>query len=466
MLIRLLHLSVALAVLPGIYGNARAQQVLTLKEAVETAVANYGTIRAKNSYLESSRARVQQSVYETLPNLHVSVQSTYGTINGQNGPMYGFGGLGVASSGLPLPQQNWNSAFGALYLSNVNWEFFAFGRARDKVKAAQAAVLSEEADLEQEIFRHRVKVAGAYLNLLAAGRLKASYLKNFERAEAIRTIVHSKAKNGLIPGVDSSLANAEVANARMLLIRSQDFEQEQNNLLARLMGVPVRAFVPDTTFLNQLPAMPGAELTRKTDAHPLVKAHMGRIAVNEAQTRYLKTFYYPSFSLVGIFQTRGSGFSSQYASDQTAYTHNFFEGLRPVRSNYLLGVGATWNLTQPLRSGQQVKSQQWTGKGLQEELDLLNQQLIAQQELADTKMANAWAVFREAPRQTSAASEAYRQKSVQYQNGLTTLVEVSQALYSLIRAETDQAIAAGNVWQALLLRAAAAGDYGIFDNGR
>jgi hypothetical protein len=63
-----------------------------------------------------------------------------------------------------------------------------------------------------------------------------------------------------------------------------------------------------------------------------------------------------------------------------------------------------------------------------------------------------------------AASDAYLQKSVLYKNGLTNLVDVTQALYALIRAETDKDIAYSNVWQALLLKAAAAGDFSIFEN--
>jgi hypothetical protein len=63
-----------------------------------------------------------------------------------------------------------------------------------------------------------------------------------------------------------------------------------------------------------------------------------------------------------------------------------------------------------------------------------------------------------------AASDAYLQKSVLYRNGLATIVDITQALYTLNRAETDRDIAVSNVWQALLLKAAASGDFGLFIN--
>jgi hypothetical protein len=51
-----------------------------------------------------------------------------------------------------------------------------------------------------------------------------------------------------------------------------------------------------------------------------------------------------------------------------------------------------------------------------------------------------------------------------YKNGLTNLLDLTQTLYVLVRAETDRDIAYNNVWQALLLKAASSGDFSIFEN--
>src|SRR5688500_6386088 len=142
------------------YHKAKSQ-VLTMEEALQTAIANYRTIQAKQNYLGASRANEKYSRREALPNFTLAAQQDYGTVNGQNGPLYGFGGLGVASSGLPLPKQNWNAAFGALYLANFNWDFFAFGRVRKRIEVATKEVEREEKDYQQELFQHQVRVAGA-----------------------------------------------------------------------------------------------------------------------------------------------------------------------------------------------------------------------------------------------------------------------------------------------------------------
>jgi outer membrane protein TolC len=437
-----------------ILSNPISAQVLTLNDAIETALSNYASIKAKNNYLNASKATLNQSKKEYLPNLNLSAQQDFGTVNGQNGPLYGMG-LSVASSGLPLPEQNWNSAFGALYLTNVNWDFFAFGRARERINVSQSMVSRDELDLAQEQFQHGVRVSAAYLNLVAAQRLTQSWENNLQRAAAL--------KNGLIPGVDSSLANAEVSNAKISITQAKDFEQEQANTLARLMGITNQTFQLDTTFVKRMPRTLADSATRPED-HPLLKFYASRIAVSNQQAKFYQTLGMPVFSLFGVFQGRGAGFSSNYAVDQHAYTQNYFEGVRPVRANYLFGVGATWNITNVTRTRQQVAAQSFISNALKEEYNLADQQIRNQLLLADNKIRNAMANFQEAPVQVQSASDAYTQKSVLYKNGLSNIVDLTQALYILNRAETNRDIAVTNLWQALLLKAAAAGDFDLFAN--
>ena len=442
------------------YGGKVSAQVLPLRDAIETALSNYGTIKAKSNQIYSSKSLVSQSHKDYLPNLNLQLQQDYGTVNGQNGPLYGMG-LSVASSGLPLSHQNWNSGFGALYLTNVNWDVFAFGRAREKIKSAENVVKRDESDLNQELFQHKIKVAGAYLNLLAAQRLTASWVKNLERATALKSVVATRAKNGLIPGVDSSLAGAEVSNARIAVTRAKDFEQEQETRLATLMGIQTQKFQLDTTFIANIPALS----TPQTDVtHPLLNYYKQRIEVSNGQARYFQTLAYPTVSLFGVFQGRGSGFSYGYTQDQTAYNHSYLKGINPVRANYLLGVGMVWNMTSVLRIRQQVAAQKFVSNALQNEYEMLNRELENQSAMADNKIKNALANYDEAPTQLKAASDAYLQKNVLYKNGLSNIVDITQAMYALNRAETDRDIAYSNVWQALLLKAAAEGDFGLFLN--
>ncbi|NDE09608.1 MAG: TolC family protein [Chitinophagia bacterium] len=419
-------------------------------------------IKAKTKYAEASKIAVQQAKRENLPNFSLSAQQDFGTVNGQFGPLFGFNGLGVASSGPALAQQNNNAAFGASYLTNFNWDFFAFGKAKQKVKVAEAMALKDSKDLDQELFQHKIKIAAAYLNLIAAQQLKRSYEKNLNRADTFRRIAIAKVLSGMIPGVDSSQANAEYSSAKILLTKSIDQEASISNQLFQLVGIAPQTYSLDSFFINRIPKISSDSIAFQK--HPLLQFYKSRINASDAQSRFIKKSSYPVFTAVGVVQGRGSGFKSDYLVNPLDFTKNYWSGISPTRSNYLLGVGVTWNITQPLRISQQVKFQNLISKGLQEEYILVNQQITAQLQLSDIKIKNALLIFQEAPMQIKAATDAYIQKSVLYKNGLTNLVDLTQTLYVLVRAETDRDISYNNVWQALLLKAASAGDFSLFEN--
>jgi outer membrane protein TolC len=445
-------------------GNEVQAQTLSLKDALSTALTNYGAIKAKESYAKASEAGVVQAKRDYLPNVSLSAQQDYGTINGQNGPSYGLGGLGIASSGPSFDRQNWNAAFGALYLANINWDFFTFGRIKEKVKVAQRVLNRDEQDLNQEKFQHQVRVSAAYLNLLAAQRLTKSQEKNLQRAITFKNTAVIRASNGLIAGVDSSLAKAEVSNAKIALTKAKDLEQEQANKLGTLMGVTATDLLVDTASITRIPAELYQDSVLNSKKHPILQYFENRIALSNEQVKLFRKSYYPTFSLFGVMQGRGSGFSAAYAQNQSAYTQNYADGINPVRGNYLLGLGMVWNLTTILRTHPQVRAQEYLSQGLKAEYAQVNQQLEAQLALANTKLKNALANYNEAAIQVKAAADAYLQKSTLYKNGLTTIVDLTQALFTLNRAETDRDIAYNNVWQALLLKSAALGNFDLFIN--
>jgi len=284
--------------------KARGQKILSIREAEQIALANYGTIKAKTNQLNASKAYLTETKTEYLPNVNLSAQQDYGTVNSQFGPLYGFNGLSAASSGPVLPNQSWSAGFGSLYLSNVNWDFFAFGRASEKIKVQKSAVSKDETDLAQEQFQHQVRVAGAYLNLLAAQALSKAQQDNLNRAIDLQKVVVARVKNGLNPGVDSSQANAEVSNARIALTNAQETEQEQGNQLAFYLGIPPQNFQLDSAFVTKTPVNMGLQAQISLENHPILRFYQNRINVSDEQARFLNTYSYPTFSLFGVYQGR------------------------------------------------------------------------------------------------------------------------------------------------------------------
>jgi outer membrane protein TolC len=111
---------------------------------------------------------------------------------------------------------------------------------------------------------------------------------------------------------------------------------------------------------------------------------------------------------------------------------------------------------------QQVKAQQFISDAYQNEYNQVTTELKNQLSLSDERIENSLQSVHEVPLQYKAASDAYVQKTVLYKNGLTDIVDLQQALYTLNRAQTDLSVAYVNVWQALLLKAATSGDFELF----
>jgi outer membrane protein TolC len=446
--------------------NLRAQDVqqsLSLGQALETGVQNFQRIQAKRNYVLSSEALTRNARNEYLPNVIASVQQNYGTINGQFGPLGAVGVLGVASAGPAYQDQSWNAAFGALYIVNMNWEVFTFGRVRSRIEAAKAQVSRDSADLAQEEFVHKVKISGAYLNLLIAQQLVRSAQSNLTRAEIVQRTVRARALSGLNPGVDSALANAEVSRAKLSLIDLRNNEQLVRNQLAQLLALNGLQAVLDTSFFTREPTI------FTTDAvvaqNPQVKFYQARINQADKTTSLVKKSILPGITLFGIYQARASGFDYNYTPQYSdRYSQRYSDGVDPSRFNYVAGVSLSWNLMSPLKVRQQARSQHFISEAYKNEYDQISVQLQNELLLADQRIENSLQSIREVPLQYQAASDAYIQKSVLYKNGLTTLVDLQQAIYALNRAEIDRSVAYLNVWQALLQKAAASGDFNLFSN--
>lgn len=437
-------------------------QTLHLEEALQIALNNYEKIKSKEYALAASKQDVEVSKRNYLPNLTIAAQQNYGTINAQNGPLYGQGGLGVASTSMPIADQNWNAAFGSLYLANVNWDFFTFGRYKNQTKVAELSQQVREQDLSQEKFQYQIKVMGAYLNLLATQRIRLVQQINLDRAEVFMTTTLSKVESGLLPGVDASLAKAEVSNAKSALLLANDKVFDHTKNLAVLMGVAYQDFELDSTFLTQIPVQKNSFADNDIQQHPYLQYQKGQIETSKQRERLFRSEGLPVFSLFGVMQGRGSGFGYNYVQDQSAYSKNYLDGVGIHRTNYILGLGLSWNITNWFRNQPKIKSQGYHTQSLNSDYELTHQELLVQSKMAEVKLVNALDNYKETPIQVKAASDAYKQSIALYDNGLSTIVDLTQAHYVLNRAETDNEIAFNNVWQALLLKTAASGDLDIF----
>ncbi|MDM1362343.1 TolC family protein [Myroides marinus] len=432
-------------------------QELKLDAALKQAIERYDLIKVKEARLAASQENTTNQKGNYFPDLTFGAQQSYGTINAQNGPLYAYGGLGSAATSMPLAEQNWNAAFGSLYFANVNWNIFSFGKTKEGVTMAKAQQEVNLKDLEQEVFQQQVKVSATYLNLLATQRIKYVQQKNLERAKVFHEVTAAKAKSGLLPQVDERLAMAEVANAEVLHIKAYDKEIEFNKQLAVLLDEDTKLYQLDDVFVLDKPQILEEEV-KSRDQHPMLLLQESKIAQSESMERLVTKGSLPTLNGFGVLQGRGSGFDYNYVQDNSAYSTAYGKGVGIDRGNYLVGLQLTWNVSNFFRTTYKRKQQEYITKSYEHEFLQMDKELANQVTLTKEKYANAQAVWTQSKIQLEAAEVAFKQQKALYDNGLSNLVDFTQALYTLQRAEIDYEIAQNNVWQSLLLQASAHGD--------
>lgn len=436
-------------------------QILKLEDALYRAQNQYDKIKAKQQLVNASVQNTDFQKQQYLPDFTFSAQQSFGTINASHGTMYAYGGLGSAATSMPLAEQNWNAAFGSLYFANINWNLFSFGKIKNQIELGSKKELTAQADLQQEIFQQQIKVSATYFNLLASQRIKFVQEKNAERAQVFYEMTHARAKSGLIPEVDSQLAKAEWSNAKSMQIKAYDKELEWSKQLAILMNDDFKTYQLDSLYSTSLPEKLMTTSENNSSNHPYLQWQQSQIDESKQNINVLKAHKKPNLSVFGVIQGRGSGFESNYAQDNSAYSPNYLKGVGIDRGNYLLGVSLNWNITHIFRTNTKIKEQQFVTQSLQYTFDAQQKELKTLSHQANEQLKNAYNNFDETKVQLEAAALAHQQQTALYKNGLTTLVDFMQALYSLNRAEIEYEIAQNNAWQALLLLASAQGDIQI-----
>ncbi|QDK81312.1 TolC family protein [Spirosoma sp. KCTC 42546] len=469
---RYLGLAVILAIASFWAGLVAAQSVnslpavanqLSLPKALELARTNYPSLRGKLATIRAAEAEAQGLQVALLPQAGVQAQTLNATSNQVRGAYVSNGGLLLPISGVRTDgfnnQATWTSGASLV----VDWEAVTFGRRQARRSQARLAIEQAQADYEGEFFTHQVRVCDAYLLALNAQKSVALQTANLQRAQALQRVIRASTEGGLRPGIDSAIANTEVARARLQVLESQQLAQQQVLRLTELIGQPNPTVQLDSmAFYNRLPRLLNTQ-SGSVALHPQLRVFQKSIELGKANEALLKAAALPSVSVLGSLQGRGSGISERAQPDGTFRIDPSLGAGLPLRSyNYIVGVTAIWRPTDLLRSKYALSAQRERINAFQQ---TYNQQALgiqAASQNASLQLELAQARADQAPLQLDAAQQAYTQSQARYESGLDNILALTQTTALLNRAEVDQAIVTNSVWRALLLRAATAGDLDSF----
>lgn len=440
-------------------------ELLSLNKAIELAKQNYPAIKAKAAEREASSAELATARSNYIPNLVVQAQAINATSNQVRGTFFPNEGMaipvagGIKTNGTNSNDMVWTSFATAF----VNWKIFNFGKVKSKVDLAKAEINKTQTDYDNEVFQQQIKVCDAYLlSVLYEGIVKA-HQANLDRVKALKTVTVAYTQSGLKSGVDSSLVNAEYSKAYLLLLESQRIAREQKIILFEMMGVSGEnnLMLDTAVYLSKTPQ--NISLDNKIASSPVLNYYQSVIDYNQAKIKAIKRSELPSISILGATFGRGSGISDKPNSlGGFNYDKSLGGGLSFRAYDYLIGVSTIWNITSSYRNLTEGRKQFFITKQTQEIFNEEKLKLEGELERANLRFTAAKEAANQAPVQLRAAKDAYNQSKSRYDNGLNTIIELTQTFSILNRSEVDLTVANGNTWRALLSVAAASGNLDLF----
>lgn len=335
-----------------------------LEQLVERLASQNLDVQTATARLFQSRAQLgttAAAAYPTLNgqgNVYRQQYSKNGVIslatNGPGGSSAGGGSAGSGSSGgsggasstssLTAPLTNGFESYTLGF--DASWELDLWGRVRRSVESAEAQVQAAAEQRRNALVSSQAELARDYIQLRGTQDMIRINQANVRANEQILEVVRTRQEKGLVTGLDTANARAQVEAIRAQLPQLQQQEIQQINAISLLLAEPPLALSQELLSGRAIPpapprvpvGIPSELFLRRPDirqAEASLHAAVAQIGVAEAQFFPTVTLTAsPVVNAVDPFKLfRGS--SLQYMNIGPSFSIPLFEGGR-LRSNLVL----------------------------------------------------------------------------------------------------------------------------------
>ncbi|WP_084489980.1 TolC family protein [Niabella ginsenosidivorans] len=430
---------------------ASAQSHLTLLNLIDSSKANLPLFRQKLALIKAAQARITATRHSFLPTLQGAEQLNIGTDNSLSGAVFGLGLLPSASGGINAVN-NMDPATGNVAVLSGDYELVNFGLNGARLKAARADLAINHADFNKDLYAVKSKVVLLYLNLLKYEIKLTTDQQNIDRYSSICKVIRALSGSGLIAGADSSMANAELAKARIGYNQTQGIINQYKEQLAFVTGIPSQQIIVDTSFYGHLhPIPPVMNFPIDSIRNPLLDYYNARKNIFRTNELLIRKSYLPKIHLMASAWARGS--SIQYNNSYQPLS----TGLGYQRYNYLAGLALTYNFLNGIYRKDRLAENRNELEASEQELEQERLALQSQTLQADNDLQISRANLKQIPVQLSSAEVVYKQKLAQYKAGLISLIDLTNASFVLYRSQIDYIEANTDWYLALLNKAVSTG---------
>jgi NodT family efflux transporter outer membrane factor (OMF) lipoprotein len=320
------------------------------------------------------------------------------------------------------------------------WELDFWGKFRRGVESADGVYLASIATYDDVLVSLLGDVAATYIGIRTTEQLLAIARSNVEAQRKILGIAQAKYRGGGTSERDVFQATNVLEQTQATIPQLTVQLQQGDDALCVLLGIPP---VPLEAVLarrrDRIPSPPTAVtvgipadlLRRRPDiraAELLALAQSAQIGVAEAEL-------YPAISISGTFG----------GSASTANGHSLGQIVTRTGMTYAAGPSFQWNI---LNYGQITNNVRLQDAKLQQLLvDYQNRVLTAQQQVTDaiSTFLQSRIQVEDLRRSVQAARGALDVATEQYEQGATDFTTVLVAEQNLFQAESNLAVASGNV---------------------
>ncbi len=435
--------------------NAQQNNYNSLPMLIDSAVKNFPQLLQKQALVNSSRANVIDVKHSFIPTLNVSDEINVASANqlpGTSLPLE----IIPSISGANRASNNWQPAATNIGVLYSEYLLADFGLKNAKIKNAESFSNVQMSDLQRTVFSVKASVTQLYLQLVQIQfRLNAEKM-NIERYQYIFDLIKSLTQNGIVAGVDSSLAKAELSKARSTYNQINGILFQLKDQLSFYTGIASSKILADTSNEMYLPKILPDQFAMDTLHHPLIDYYIKKRDFNIANEKLVSKSFQPKILLAGSTWARGSSitYNDQYQS--------LANGLGYERFNYAAGVSFVYDLFNGIHRKDKLQISHFETEAAN--YDLLQQQLSLNNALIQSQDAIKIADdnLRELPIQMNAAQEVYHQKLAQYKAGIISLIDLTNASFVLYRSQIDYIDAMNSWYIAVFNKATATNNLDLF----
>lgn len=437
--------------------EAQEKNSYSLTELVDSARHHLPLLLQKQALINSAKAGITDAKNSFLPKLTVGDEVSLAAANDLTGTYLPIGGIIHATSGSIRADNDNRAQTGNIASAYAEYDLVNFGLRSAKTANAVAYANLQQADFDKELYVLKLQIGKLYFNMIKNTYQLHIDQQNMHRYQSVMTIIDALTSSGIKPGVDSSMAKAELSKVKVQYNLHQGTIRQLQQQLGFLTGINASLIKIDT--LQQNDGIKTATLFTSmsdTTANPILNYYSKQQSLYKSAETLVKKSYLPKIILAGGGWVRGS--SIQYNDDYRALS----TGLGYQRFNYAAGVAVTYDIFNTVHRKNKLSVSRYQTQAVGYELQQQKENLKSAGAQAAEAIAAAEKNLLELPVQLQAATEVYNQKVAQYKAGVIDLIDLTNASFLLYSAQLSYTETLNDWYLANLDKAAATGNLDLF----